>query len=174
MMLLAMETGMRAGELAALHKSDVKQDFIHVHRQQRRDHDHDGHEIIFEVGYTEDERMHPHNGREVPVTKASMRVIKEALKLPGESEYLFHDEDGEMINKASYDRYLHRQCVRLGTTAKNNHAFRIAFNSRLIELGFSSSDRALILGHAVQTNEAIYSVSDKRRLEGIRKRLNEG
>ena len=76
-----------------------------------------------------------------------------------------------MVNKASYDRYLHRLCVRLGTNAKNNHAFRIAFNTRLIGLEFSPSDRALLLGHTVQTNEATYSVSDKRRLDGIRERL---
>lgn len=84
MMLLAMETGMRAGELAALHKTDVKEKFIHVHRQQRRDHDEMGHEIIVEVGYTKDERMHPHNGRMIPITEASEKVLKQALALPGD------------------------------------------------------------------------------------------
>ena len=48
----------------------------------------------------------------------------------------------------------------------------MAFNSRLIELRFSASDRALILGHEVQTNEAHYSLTDKRRLNDIKERLN--
>ncbi|MCR5594599.1 MAG: hypothetical protein K6G12_02020 [Lachnospiraceae bacterium] len=48
----------------------------------------------------------------------------------------------------------------------------MAFNSRLIELGFSASDRALILGHEVQTNETHYSLTDKRRLNNIKDRLN--
>ena len=60
MILMAIETGMRAGELAALHKEDVYEEFIHVHRQQIRETDTEGHEIIYEVGYTKDERMHPH------------------------------------------------------------------------------------------------------------------
>jgi hypothetical protein len=47
----------------------------------------------------------------------------------------------------------------------------VAFNSSLIEIGFSSADRALILGHSVQTNETLYSKRDKRRLEGIRSRM---
>ena len=53
----------------------------------------------------------------------------------------------------------------------HNHAFRVAFNSRLIGLGFSSADRALILGHEVQTNEANYSVTDKRHLADLHKKL---
>jgi hypothetical protein len=68
-------------------------------------------------------------------------------------------------------RYLNRVCEKLGCQATNNHAFRIAFNSRLIEMGFSSADRALILGHSVQTNETWYSKRDKRRLESIRSRV---
>ena len=48
----------------------------------------------------------------------------------------------------------------------------MAFNSKLIELGFSASDRALILGHEVQTNEAHYSLTDKRRLYDIKDRFN--
>lgn len=50
----------------------------------------------------------------------------------------------------------------------------MAFNSRLIEMGFSASDRALILGHEVQTNEAHYSLTDKRRMEDIKNRLVNG
>ena len=47
----------------------------------------------------------------------------------------------------------------------------MAFNSRLIDLGFVASERALILGHEVQTNEAHYSLTDKRRLEELKKRI---
>ena len=153
MIQVAMETGLRAGELAALHKDDIKGDYIHVHRQQIR---------------TKDERTRPSDGRQVPITSACRKALDLALKLPGESEYLFHDGDGQMAKKASYEQYLNRLCTRLGTKAKHNHAFRLAFNSRMIRLGISSADRALILGHDVSTNERIYSITDKRRLSNIR------
>ena len=76
-----------------------------------------------------------------------------------------------MIPTDGYTQNLRKRCRRLGCVPTNNHAFRMAFNSRLIELGFSVSDRALILGHEVQTNETHYSLTDKRRLNMIKDRL---
>ena len=128
----------------------------------------DGKEALEELPYTKDERMHPHDGRRVPMTDECREAVCLAMDLPGESEYLFHDPDGKPINKDSYNRYLARLCQRIGIKTTNNHAFRLAFNSRMIDLGFSSAERALILGHAVQTNETHYSVSDKRRLERLK------
>ena len=166
MALLAQETGMRVGELTALHKEDVNYKFIHVNRQQIKE----GNKIK-EVHYTKNERLHPHNGRYIPLTEEAKRIISLAMNIPGESMYLFHDGNNPgMITKDSYILNLRRRCKRLGCIPTNNHAFRMAFNSKLIELGFSSSDRALILGHEVQTNEAHYSLTDKRRLEDIAKK----
>ncbi len=170
MMLLAMETGMRVGELAALHKEDISDHYIHVHRQQRENQETRGHVDISELPYTKDERLHPHNGRFVPITDACRTVLEYAKQLPDDSEYLF-SEKGKMITKSSYSRYLVRICRKLGTLPTNNHAFRIAFNSRMIDLGLSAVDRALILGHEVKTNENHYSLTDNRRLENIRRTL---
>ena len=66
---------------------------------------------------------------------------------------------------------LRKRCQRLGCGCTNNHAFRMAFNSRLLDLGLSAAERALILGHEVQTNEAHYSLVDNRTLEDIKSKL---
>ncbi len=168
MIQVAMETGLRAGEIVVLHKDDIKGEYISVHRQQLKGKDDEGHEVIYEVGYTKDERTHPSGGRQIPITPVCRNALNLAMALPGESEYLFHDEAGKMAKKESYEQYLNRLCTRLGTNAKHNHAFRLAFNSRMIRLGLSAADRALILGHDVSTNERIYSITDKRRLSNIR------
>ena len=94
-----------------------------------------------------------------------------ANALPGNSEYIFHNKKGKPIQRDSYIQNLGRRCRRLNIDCTHNHAFRVAFNSRLIKLGFSSADRALILGHEVQTNEAHYSVTDKRHLADLHKKL---
>lgn len=173
MALLSKETGMRAGELCALHKVDIENDYIHVHRQQVKVDGENGHKRIVEVPYTKDERLHPHNGRFVPITEEARRIIGLARAIPGESPYLFHDaNDSKMIPEDGYAHNLRRRCKKLGCVSTNNHAFRMAFNSRLIVMGFSPSDRALILGHEVQTNEAHYSLTDRRRLEEIKNRIN--
>lgn len=170
MRLMAMETGMRAGELAALKWSDVLDGFIHVHRQQVLDRS-SGHQVFRDVEYTKDERKHPHDGRYIPRSEKLNEVLELAQKLPGMSDYVFHDKAGNAVSKDSYMLNLRRTCEKLGFSTRNNHAFRIAFNSSMIEKGLSSADRALILGHAVQTNEHHYSVSDRRRLEEIRRKM---
>ena len=117
--------------------------------------------------------MNPHNGRFIQITEEARRVIDIAKAIPGDSPYLFHEKNcSKMIPTDGYIQNLRKRCRRLGCVPTNNHAFRMAFNSRLIELGFSASDRALILGHEVQTNETHYSLTDKRRLNNIKDRLN--
>ena len=170
MRLFSMETGMRAGELCAVHKEDIRNGFIHVHRQQVKTWDEEGHQIFVEVLYTKDEKRHPHDGRYIPITPYAQEIIDLALRLPGTSEYLFH-ANGKRITKDSYELNLMRFCRKIGLITTHNHAFRMAFNSRLIEMDFSPSDRALILGHQVQTNETHYSLTDKRRLEKIKDRF---
>ena len=83
--------------------------------------------------------------------------------------FVFHDKEANPISKTSYALHLKRACDRHNIEAINNLAFRIAFISRLIEKDLSPANWALILGHAVQINEHHYSVSDKCRLESIKR-----
>ena len=171
MILLSSETGMRIGELAALHKEDIGEEYIHVHRQQLRNTTTKP-EIFYEVPYTKEERAHPQGGRYVPITPEVEAIIAEVEKIPGESDYFFHDPHKTgAISKCTYVQYLSRITHKIGTLAHHNHAFRNAYNGKLIELGFGPSDRALILGHGVPTNERNYSKKDRRRLGEIRQRL---
>ncbi|MBQ6430890.1 MAG: tyrosine-type recombinase/integrase [Oscillospiraceae bacterium] len=170
MRLFAMVTGLRVGELSAFLWSDVNDNYIHIHRQQVIDTS-DVHQVFRDVEYTKDERKHPHGGRVIPRTKEIDEVLALAKQLPGTPTYVFHDKAGKPIKKDSYLQNLRRACRRLGITTTNNHAFRIAFNSELIEKELSPADRAMILGHAVETNEHYYSVSDRRRLEEISRKM---
>lgn len=173
MMLIAMETGMRAGELAALKKIDVEGDIIHIHRQQTKvPKTPDSNQQVFvDVNYTKNERQNPQGGRPMPITEECQKAIDLAMQLPGESEYLIHHPDGKPVQKDSYIRYLRRVCKRLEITITNNHAFRVAFNARLIAAGVDGNERCLILGHSMQTNERHYSFSDKRRVEDVKNKL---
>ncbi len=189
--LMAEHTGMRVGELVALHKSDVYPDkgYIHVHRQQHPLYDSEGHLHFEELPFTKDEKKHPHGGRKVPIIPECQRVIDLAMELKGKSEYLFHDAKGNWVSEDSYLANLRKRCRRvarevlkdeslteeekqeLADIPTNNHAFRIAFNSQLIDCGLNARERALILGHSVETNERFYSKRDERSLESIASRL---
>ena len=174
MILVAMETGMRIGELAALRKSDVDNEYIWVHRQQIIGYDNESckNRQVQYVEYTKNERANPKGGRIVPITEGCRTALKIAFELPGESEYLFHHPDGSPVVKDSYGYYLRRRCKTLGIKISHNHAFRVAFNARLIEAGADCNERCLVLGHSMQTNERHYSFSDRRRVEDVRDKLN--
>ena len=174
MMLVAMETGMRLGELAALKKSDVSDDYIWVHRQQV---------VVFEdercrnrqikdLEYTKNEKENPKGGRLIPITDNCRTALQMADEIPGESEYVFHHPNGKPIVKDSYEYYLRRRCKALGIGISHNHAFRVAFNARLIEAGVDCNERCLVLGHSMQTNERHYSFSDRRKVEDVKNKLN--
>lgn len=170
-MLIAMETGMRVGELAALKKSDIVDGFLHVHSQQLLDNS-SGSRRHVDIGHTKDQKQRPRGGRYVPITPACAQALQIAENLPGESEYILHNKDGNAILKDSYMQYLKRTCKRLGIPITHNHAFRVAFNARLISANIDGNDRCLILGHSMQTNERHYSFSDQRRLNRIRSKLS--
>lgn len=115
-MLVAIETGMRAGELPALRKDDIRDGYIFVHRQHIREPKTDkiGKISFKEVNYTKNERANPRGGRKIPITKECQIALDIAFALPGESEYLFHHPDGSPVLKDSYEYYLRRRCGSLG------------------------------------------------------------
>lgn len=174
MMLVAMETGMRLGELAALKKTDVDSDYIWVHRQQVVVFDDERYRNrrIIDLEYTKNEKANPKGGRLIPITDNCRTALKIADEIPGESEYVFHHPNGKPIVKDSYDYYLRRRCKSLGIPISHNHAFRVAFNARLIEAGVDCNERCLVLGHSMQTNERHYSFSDKRKVDDVKNKLN--
>ena len=173
MLLVAIETGLRVGELAALKKEDIEGQYLHVHRQQIRSLA-NGHQSFSDVGYTKNERVRPRGGRYIPISKACAEALRRAEQLPGDSDALFHYPDGRPAQKDSYEQYLRRKCQSLGIDTTNNHAFRVAYNAKLISAHLDDSERALLLGHSVQTNERHYSFSDQRRLDEIKKVLVDG
>ena len=95
-MLIAMETGMRVGELAALKKSDIVDGFLHVHSQQLLDNS-SGSRRHVDIGHTKDQKQRPRGGRYVPITPACAQALQIAENLPGESEYILHNKDGNAI-----------------------------------------------------------------------------
>ena len=172
--LLCIETGMRADEPVALHKEDIHEGFIDIHRQQIR-LDHVKPYQFVDVDFTKDTRTSEYTSRYFPITPRIQEIIDAALKLPGESVYLFHDAEGDMIKKDSYELYLRRHIPSLGITGKtNNHAFRKGLNTNvLIPKGIPVNERSALLGHTVRTNERNYSPRRKDTLDKLRTVLSD-
>jgi len=173
MILLAIVTGMRSGELCALHWSDVdfENKMLHIHRQQIIDIVDGKRQGFYEVDYTKDERRRPHGGRYFPITNEIKCLLKELRSISDESEHIF-SENGKYIEKTSYEKYLNRLCKSIGISITKNHAFRMTLNSNvLIEQGLNTKQRAYILGHSVSTNERYYTYTRQEEIEEIRNTL---
>lgn len=169
---LAAATGMRVGELLAIHVDDlltrdnipvdpshiedaVK---IYVHRQLLY-----AGPAYIEVPYTKNEKDHPCGGRYFPVSDEVRSVLKLIQSSVGSSKYLFHDLDSDApIKKDGYMHRLRKHCRKAKTKASNNHAFRMRLNRILETRGFTSLERAMLLGHNMETNERFYSLVDFR------------
>lgn len=178
MILLSIETGMRAGELCSLKWEDIHENadnpgnsYIHVHTQQLS-HRENGKEVHTLVYWTKNEKGVSQGGRRFPIT-AKIRSILDELRHKQatsgiHSDFVFADENGDWISASAYEKFLARLCKSQGLNVTNNHAFRMSLNSNVfIPLGIPVTTRALLLGHSVEVNLKFYSYAEKDTLAEV-------
>lgn len=163
--LLAIETGMRAGELCSLKWSDVMENALHIHSQQLNNKVQGG-KTYYYVPWTKNEKGESKGGRMFPLTDAIKDILDELKSLQEEmgisSEYIFCHPDGEWIKTDAYETCLRRLMKSLKLKVTHNHAFRKTLNSNVFikKLKLPVTQRAELLGHSVATNEKHYSFTD--------------
>lgn len=178
---LAASTGMRVGELLAIHIEDLltsdnapvdprhikDASKIHIHRQLV----YSGSDYV-EVLYTKNEKDFYADGRYFPVSDEVRKVLILIQPSVGSSKYLFHDIDSDApIKKDGYMHHLRKLCRKAKTGPTNNHAFRMRLNRILESKGFTSLERSMLLGHKMETNERFYSLADSRYYNEISLKL---
>lgn len=170
--LLAIETGMRVGELCAIKWSDIKSNYIHIHTQQLSNKREGGQEYYL-ADWTKDEKGESRGGRKFPLTNNIRELLLELKSLQQEkkieSDFIFCHEDGTWIKKDAYITCLRRLLRSLGFNISNNHAFRMSLNSNVLagELDLPVAKRAELLGHSVETNMAYYTYASKTDMDEL-------
>ena len=123
--LLAIETGMRAGELPSLKWSDIKSNHIHIHSQQLSNRKKGGKEYYY-ADWTKNEKGISQGGRKYPLTKDIRDLLSELKELQEKkgiiSEYIFCHENGEWIKTDAYITCLRRLLRSMNYNITNNHA----------------------------------------------------
>lgn len=170
--LLAIETGMRAGELPSLKWTDIKSNYIHIHSQQLSKRRKGGKEYYY-ADWTKNEKGIPMGGRKFPLSKAIRDLLTELKELQAEkgivSEYVFCNKNGEWIKTDAYITCLRRLLRSMGFNVTNNHAFRMSLNSNVFcaKLHLPVAKRAELLGHSVETNLRYYTFPTKDNMDDI-------
>lgn len=165
---LAMLTGMRVGELAALHWGDISDDIIHI--------DYAEHRLDYSYKKSELEIGEPKNGkhRVIQVTGAIERVFQKIKALGHTSidDFIFVRKDGERYTGHDISCAVDRRASEAGIKKTSIHGIRRTVSS-LLNTMLPQKAVAEMLGHTERVNEQFYNYSmaenaeKKRALEQV-------
>lgn len=160
---LAMLTGMRVGEIAALSWSAIDEKYICVTQAERRlDYSDRTSEII--IGK-------PKNGkiRRIPLTPEMKELFQKirALGHPDREGFVFTEESGKRCKAHNISCAIARRCVDAGIEGKPIHGVRRTVSSMLRKI-LPASTVANMLGHLEATNDQFYNYDYTDDLEKLR------
>lgn len=162
--MFALLTGARQGEILALEKSDLQDNFIRINKSIRRVKVLDENKnSSYEFKLTKPKTKH--SNREIPLpkilinelNKLNILVKEEKLKLgPAyiENDLLFPSLTGTYIYAGNLRKSWQRELNNSGIEYKKFHALRHTYATRLFENGTSILTVSRLLGHgSIQTTE---------------------
>ena len=160
---LAMLTGMRVGEIAALSWSAIDEKYICVTQAERRlDYSDRTSEII--IGK-------PKNGkiRRIPLTPEMKELFQKirALGHPDREGFVFTEESGKRCKAHNISCAIARRCVDAGIEGKPIHGVRRTVSSMLRKI-LPASTVANMLGYLEATNDQFYNYDYTDDLEKLR------
>lgn len=146
---LALNTGMRFGEIGALLPGDVRRGTIYVRRTITRTED-----GSYELG---DEAKTKAGERRIPIN-ATIQEILDHQKAYNDALFgdtvidirtpLFRAPRGGLMMPTQADRVILKICNKIGIEPFTTHAFRDTFASRAIERGMNPKILQELLGHS--------------------------
>lgn len=149
---LLFKTGLRIGELAALKKTDITQNIIHISKTEIRYND-DAGNIVYEV---RDSPKTEAGIRDVVIPDSGIRILNRIRLLNPFGEYLF-ERRGKRIRTYVFRERLRNICRKLDITMKSPHKIRKTYGSILIDNNVQESLVINQMGHTdIKTTKKHY------------------
>lgn len=149
---LLFKTGLRIGELAALKKTDITQNVIHISKTEIHYNDGAGN-VIYEV---RDSPKTEAGIRDVVVPDSGIRILNRIRLLNPFGEYLF-ERRGKRIRTYVFRERLRNICRKLDITMKSPHKIRKTYGSILIDNNVQESLVINQMGHTdIKTTKKHY------------------
>lgn len=149
---LLFKTGLRIGELAALKKTDITQNVIHISKTEIHYSD-DAGNIVYEV---RDSPKTEAGIRDVVVPDSGLRILNRIRLLNPFGEYLF-ERRGKRIRTYVFRERLRNICRKLDITMKSPHKIRKTYGSILIDNNVQESLVINQMGHTdIKTTKKHY------------------
>jgi len=158
--ILAFQTGVRVGELAALKLADRKENVIHIQRTEIKYQELDTRKFIFEV------KNFPKSDagdRNLIITKNAIETFEAIQELNPNGEYLF-EKNGKRLRALTLSRRIIWACEKLNICKRSTHKIRKTYGTTLIN---SNVDEAVIIeqmGHSdIKTTKEYYYFSNRNK-----------
>lgn len=150
---LAVYTGMRIGEIAALKWEDVREDVGVILIRRSEKHDRVTGEYIVDSTKTGRERQFPISEK---ISKLFRKVKKTEMQYGFFGEFVFQNENGK-LHSPSIAHCIRYKCIQAGIPEKSIHALRRTLNSKLRCAGVSAVVASSLFGHTEEVNEDNYT-----------------
>lgn len=155
--ILALQTGLRTGELAALKYSDVEGDVLHIQRQEIKYKGEKG-QLIHEIV---DHCKTDMGDRYIYLTDSALATIKKIRLLNPFGEYMMTEDDKRVLTNTFNDR-LKLACQKLGIPVRSMHKLRKTYGTTLIDNGVDESLIMSQMGHKdISTTRKYYYFANK-------------
>lgn len=160
--LLAFQTGLRAGELSALKYSDVQGNVLSVMRTEIRYKDPDTGAYIFDV---RESTKGKDGSRKVILTDYALDIIRKIRKSNPFGEYLFM-RNGTRIKEKAFTVKLYRICDNLNIQRRSLHKARKTYATKLINAGLDDKLIEKQMGHTdIRTTKGYYYYNNREFAE---------
>lgn len=157
--LLALQTGVRVGELSALKHSDWIGDRLRICRTEVRMKNEQGKNCLVVREFTKTEA----GMRTIILTESAKETLAKIVKINPNGEYLFENEKGVRIRGNTFNKHLTRTLDALGLPHRSIHKLRKTYGTTLMDNGCADSVVTSQLGHkSIDTTRKYYYYLNKR------------
>ena len=151
--ILDFELGVRKGELLALCWSDIKDGWIHIHKQVVGKFDTTDMTKIKKTGFEVVDYTKSSDGdRWIPLSDKAIDIIRRIKKTNVQYNNAFEDYlfviNGHIMSPDAIDAQIKRGCEYIGMKVKTMHKIRKTYGSTLLHNGVNISAVKDMLGHA--------------------------
>ncbi len=163
--VLAFQTGLRAGELSALKHSDLEGNVLNVTKTETRHKDRNTREYVFEV---RDSTKGRDGCRKVILTDQALDTFRQIRKMNPFGEYLFMI-DGQRIKGKAFTVKLEKICKYVGIRPRSLHKVRKTYGTKLLNAGIDEKLIEKQMGHTdIRTTKGYYYYNNRDIEEATR------
>lgn len=165
--LLALQTGLRVGELSTLRCGDWSGVLLKIRREEGREKDESGKTIIFVKEFTKTEA----GIRDVILNSGGIETLEKIVSINPNGKYLFENFKGKRILGNTFNKHLDIVLRRLNLPHRSMHKLRKTYCTMLINSGCDDSLIMQQMGHSSIDTSRKYYYYANRNIENQMKQI---